>query len=414
MDHTPHAEPRPDLPGPLMRRGPRPLLLHLMLAWLRSSNSVTGLPSWNGAWPSWDLPQGPPGPAQDQDGNGKPSPDSPFSHSALARVMQQDGDMIAGIAAYRRHPSARTQADPAPIWQEGETRLLDYAPDLPGRPVLFVPSLINRGYILDLAPQHSLLRYLRRRGIRPLLLDWGWPGEAERQFTLTDYIAGRLERAIGAIGEPVILAGYCMGGLLAVAAAQRLPGQVAALALLATPWDFRADDPERSDALARLLPLLSPVLDASGTVPIDVLQSLFALLDPDAVAEKFRKFGRLDQTSPRARLFVAIEDWVNDGVPLAAQVARDCFTGWYGRNAPARGQWRVAGMPITPASLHLPCFAAVPGQDRIVPPASAWPLANALRHATIIEPRSGHVSMMVGSGAEAALWRPLADWLGTV
>ena len=29
------------------------------------------------------------------------------------------------------------------------------------------------------------------------LLDWGWPGEAERRFTLTDYVAGRLERALG-------------------------------------------------------------------------------------------------------------------------------------------------------------------------------------------------------------------------
>jgi polyhydroxyalkanoate synthase len=38
-------------------------------------------------------------------------------------------------------------------------------------------------------------------------LDWGWPGALERDFNLTDYIAGRLERAIAAIPGPIVLAG---------------------------------------------------------------------------------------------------------------------------------------------------------------------------------------------------------------
>mgnify|MGYP000379059989 CR=1 FL=1 len=39
----------------------------------------------------------------------------------------------------------------------------------------------------------------QNRGVRPMLLDWGWPGEAERGFTLTDYVAGRLERLLAAL-----------------------------------------------------------------------------------------------------------------------------------------------------------------------------------------------------------------------
>ena len=58
-----------------------------------------------------------------------------------------------------------------------------------------VPSLINRAYILDLAPETSLLRYLAAAGMRPLLVDWGSPGAVERGFGLTEYIAGRLEAA---------------------------------------------------------------------------------------------------------------------------------------------------------------------------------------------------------------------------
>jgi poly(3-hydroxyalkanoate) synthetase len=244
-----------------------------------------------------------------------------------------------------------------------------------------------------------------------LLLDWGWPGEVERAFSLTDYIAGRLERALVAAGEKVVLAGYCMGGLLAVAAAQRRPELVAALALLATPWDFHADDPDRAGALARLLPQLEPAMAFAGTLPIDALQMLFALLEPYGIAAKYRGFGRLRQDSDRAVLFVALEDWLNDGVPLAAPVARECIGGWYGANTPARGTWRVAGLPVDPGAVDLPAFVAVPARDRIVPPESALPLAGMIKGAVLHRPAAGHIGMAAGSGAEAALWRPFLDWV---
>ena len=67
------------------------------------------------------------------------------------------------------------------LWQEGTTRLLDYAP-AGGMPVLAVPSLVNRAYILDLAPDNSLMRYLAGLGLRPFLVDWDAPGEVERRL----------------------------------------------------------------------------------------------------------------------------------------------------------------------------------------------------------------------------------------
>jgi poly(3-hydroxyalkanoate) synthetase len=328
---------------------------------------------------------------------------------ALAEALRRDGDLIAGIAAYRRHPFVRDLPDPPTLWAEADTRLLDYGGA--GPTALFVPSLINRAYVLDLAPGRSMLRWLAANGVRPLLLDWGWPGEAERRFSLTDYIAGRLERALAAAGGPVVLAGYCMGGLLAVAAAQRRPDLVAALVLLATPWDFHGADPERATALAGMLPLLEPAMAFSSALPVDALQLLFALLDPHGIGEKYRAFARLDPGGERARMFVALEDWLNDGVPLAAPVARDCLDGWYGRNAPARLQWRVAGLPVDPAKLRLPTFVAVPARDRIVPPDSARPLAALIPAAILHAPGAGHIGMVAGSTAEAALWRPLRDWI---
>ena len=40
-------------------------------------------------------------------------------------------------------------------------------------------------------------------------------------------------------------------------------------------------------------------------MPVELLQALFALDDPEAVAEKFRRFATLDPASEAARLFVA-------------------------------------------------------------------------------------------------------------
>ncbi len=373
---------RPDLPGPMRRRGPRPLLLHLALPGQPSLQAtLTGSPLPEAVPPAWADPA-----------------------------------LLAGIAAYRRHPWQRTLPDPPAFWTEGDARLLDYgqdaAPD--ALPILFVPSLVNRAYVLDLLPDHSMLRWLAGQGLRPMLLDWGWPGDAERAMTLTDVITGPLERAITAAGGPVVLAGYCMGGLLTLAAALRRPEQVRALALLATPWDFHAAGRDQARRLSAALPLVEPLLAATGTLPVDVLQTLFALPDPGAIAAKYRAFGRLDQSGDAARDFVALEDWLNDGVPLGAHIAREALSGWYGENAPGRGRWRVAGRVVDPAAVSVPTFIAAPGRDRIVPPETALPLASLISGAVLHQPKAGHISMVAGPRARDALWLPLLHWLRTL
>src|ERR1700722_18827241 len=363
--------PRAEAPAPLSRRGPRPLLLHLSLAWLKSSSLTAASLNWSSVWPS-SLPE---------------TETEPPLHEALAQTLAADRALIAGIAAYRADPYTRQMVDPPCRWEEGETRLLDYGGEGPA--VLFVPSLINRAYILDLMEDASMLRWLTAHGVHPYLLDWGWPGEAERTFSLTDYIAGRLERAIEALPGKIVLAGYCMGGLLALAAALRLPEKVSALALLATPWDFHAADPAIGARITEMLPAMESMMGFSGTLPIDALNMLFAMIDPYGVGEKYRDFSTQDITSARAVRFVAMEDWLADGVPLAAPVAREALGGWYVANTPARGTWRVAGLAVDPSRLSVPAFCAIPGRDRLVPSVSALPLAKALGERTHIAQTRG-------------------------
>jgi polyhydroxyalkanoate synthase len=326
--------------------------------------------------------------------------------AALDReILRRAELLVAGLEAYRRHPYRRAAPAGRAVWQQGTTRLLDYGGA--GRPLLLVPSLINRYYILDLLPERSFVRFLREAGLRPLVVDWGEPGDAERGFGLDDYI-GRLAAMLDdAVAEPVAVLGYCMGGLLALALAQLRPANIAGLALLATPWDFHAERPEQAQ-------LLGDVVDAAVSddmLPLWVIQSLFLSLDPFLAERKFIRFAGLDPDGGAARDFVALEDWLNDGVPLAGGVARECAGAWYRDNAPGRGRWRVAGRTVIPEQFDRPALVVVPGRDRIVPPRSAEPLARSLPRAALMRPSLGHIGMMSAAAAPEAVWRPIAHWL---
>jgi polyhydroxyalkanoate synthase len=423
------------------RLGPRPLPAHLAAAIWTWTSSQAGLPAWRNGWLPWKDPRtaataGPGGsPAEKRESLRREiasADPSAFAAALQRQTTRRQLDLLRGIQAYRAHPYTRALADPAALWQEGTTRLLDYgqcpeAADPNGPPLLVVPSLINRAYILDLKPELSLLRHLAGLGFRPLLVDWDRPGTRERGFSLTDYIAGRLERALdaamAAAGGPMPVAGYCMGGLLALALAERRRRDVSALALLATPWDFHADpDGWAADAgghgqapqarvAATGAQALEPAMQALGVLPVDALQTLFQGLDPLTGVRKFLTFAHLNPESSRAETFVALEDWLNDGVPLAAPVARECLYGWYGRNDTARGRWKIAGRPVDPARVTQPALCLLPAQDRIVPPASAAALGKALANAEVRSPALGHIGMVVSGRARREAWAPLADWL---
>ncbi|WP_417823274.1 alpha/beta fold hydrolase [Thalassospira lucentensis] len=328
-----------------------------------------------------------------------------------------------GVRAYQRHDYRRNADDVPVIWEDGSTQIFDYgvtAPKNSKHPngiVLLVPSLVNRGYILDLNEKRSFARFLAKSGYRPLLVEWGYPGEDEVNFGLDDYIAGRLVMALQDVadmnGGPVPMIGYCMGGVLALAATLLDPAQVKKLALLATPWDFMAAGPAQSRIAAAFAPSLPHMLAIHDILPVDVLQSLFASLDPFMIGEKFRRFEQMPAKSAKARDFVGLEDWLNDGVPLTRRVAVDCLIGWYVENKPASGQWQIDGIDINPADICCPTLTVIPESDRIVPPESAQALFEALPAdiRSELHPSAGHIGMMVGSRAQKSTWLPLIEWL---
>ena len=388
------------------RPGPRPLALHLATALILGASSLAAWPLARHGSLAWSRRLKPAAAALVRD-LAAVDPER-FAAALAEESLGRQQAMLDGIERYRRHPYRRRVAEPPVAWQVGSARLLDYGGSGPA--VLCVCSLVNRAYVLDLKPDRSLVRWLRACGFRPLLLDWGEPGPEELGFDLARYITLRLEPALAhaaaLAGEAVHVLGYCMGGTLATALATRRPAEIRSLALIAAPWDFGAADPF---GLARLAVALDLIGDRP--VPVDWLQAYFALLDPGLALRKFAAFAGWPEGDPRLADFVAIEDWVNDGVTLAAGVAQDCLIDWYGGNAPGLGHWAIAGTPVEPRALAKPSLVVVPASDRLVPPAAAAALAAAIPGAVRLDVASGHIGMMVGGRAETLLWRPLAEWL---
>ncbi|MBP7242501.1 alpha/beta fold hydrolase [Amaricoccus sp.] len=335
---------------------------------------------------------------------------------------------LRGIETWQSHPYRRAVVDPPAIWSEGGARLLDYgqapeATDPDGPPVLVIPSLINRAYVLDLDRPWSMLRWLAAQGLRPALLDWGEPGRAEAGFALDDYGARRLEPALArlreASGRAPALVGYCMGGTLAAGLAARRPEGVSALAVLGAPWDFASTRGiagqlramVRAGGPARVERQLDTLGEAFGFVPVSTFQGLFALVSPMQATLKFQRFARLDPASAAARHFVALEDWLADGVAMPAPAARNLLVDWQIRNATATGGWRFLGAPVDPTAIRAPTLVLAGARDSIAPAQLALPLARAIPGARALEPRTGHVGMIVGSLARQEVWRPLAAFL---
>ena len=357
-------------PGP--RLGPRPLPLHLGTALMTWASSESAWRLWKPASPNSNPSSAAPDTVaallpeiaalEGRAGAGK---FEQALHREIARRMHRLAD---GVLAYRQHAVHRTLDNPPAVWSEGNTRLLDFgathraARTRGARAVLVVPSLINRWEVLDLTAEKSLLRAMAAAGLRPYLVDWGTPNDEERRFDSTAYVA-RLERALGFIARrarraPAVM-GYCMGGTLTVALAARRPRRVAGLALLAAPWDFHADRTGHA-FLVSAGPLLAEMADRVGELPVDILQTLFWSLDPWLAVKKFGRFLGMDQQGESARDFVLLEDWLNDGAPLAGPTARECLVGWYGDNLPGAGKWLVGGRRIVPSRINVPALVAFP------------------------------------------------------
>jgi polyhydroxyalkanoate synthase len=309
---------------------------------------------------------------------------------------------LEGLRRYQEWPRGPAPEPMPALIEQGGAALRDYGGGTSGPPVVFVPSLINPPGVLDLSPERSLLRWLAAQGHRVLLLDWGWPGKDRAALSVTGHIERILLPLVRSLGAPPVLVGYCLGGTMALAAAR--PAGARAVAVIAAPWRFSGFSAESCASLASLWTAAKPAAESLGVLPMEALQSAFWSLDPARTVAKFEAFasaaeGKVDE-------FVRLEDWANDGPPLALAAARELFESFFAADLPGRGGWQVAGETAEPGGTSL--LNIVSTIDRIVPHESAAACGQRLDLAL------GHVGMVVGSRAREALWEPLSLWLSRI
>ncbi len=330
-------------------------------------------------------------------------------------ALTEANETLAGMARYQDHPFRRAVPAVSVAWRSGSVRLLDFGGD--GPPILTIPSMVNGSEIMDLSPSQSPLRWLSRQGFRVFQIDWGRPGEAERLYGLGDYIDQRLTPALEAVirlaGGPVHLIGYCMGGPLMLALAQREPERVSKIVTLGAPWDFSAFPEHKAmrERRAEIVQLMASMQMMFGVIPQQMTQSFFALRDMASGVAKFRRFAALDPLSKAAKRFVAVEDWLNNGVPLSIPVARECFFDWVMDDALRQGQWRPSEIAFDPKMVEQPAFVVCAQRDTVVRRAASEPLAAVLPKAKLLKAGAGHIGMVVGDTALQSVWQPLRDFL---
>lgn len=255
-----------------------------------------------------------------------------------------------------------------------------------GAPAILVPSLINPPRILDLDEEVSLASAVARMGRRSLLLDWG---EAKQRAKLD--VAGHIEHLLlpllRSIGGPAALIGYCLGGTMAIAAANLL--ECERVITLAAPWRFSRYPEQSRTALQDMWRHSQAASRELGALPMEVLQASFWSLDPERTVRKFAEFGRLEFGSPEAERFVELEDWANEGEPLPYPAARELIEDLFERDLPGSRSWQVAGRTVSDA-LPVPLLNITADRDLIAPAATA-------AGGEIVGIPAGHVGMIVGS-----------------
>jgi polyhydroxyalkanoate synthase len=306
----------------------------------------------------------------------------PLFLELVRQVSDNDPELaraaLAGLRAYEQAPR-RERPPPKPdIARVGGATLRDHGGS--GPPLVLVPSLINPPRILDLDEEVSLTAAIARMGRRTLLLDWGKADE--RGLSVADHVERLLVPLLRSIGEAVALVGYCLGGTMAIAAANLLP--VERLATIAAPWRFAAYPEASKRALADMWRHSQTAAEQLGALPMEVLQAAFWSLDPDRTVGKFAEFGRLAPSSDEARRFVELEEWANEGEPLPYPAAKELIEDLFERDLPGSGAW------IGSDSLAVPALHLTAEHDRIAPAATA-PAGER------IAIPSGHVGMIVGS-----------------
>ncbi len=328
--------------------------------------------------------------------------------------------MASRIMNLVRHFAKKPEIGMTPsdvVFSENKWKLLRYRSEgTTGLPILLVPSLINRHYVLDLKPGKSFVEYLLAQGHDVFIVDWGTPGPEDRYLEFDDFADNYLGRALrktckAANVEKVHVLGYCLGGTLTTIHAAQHPEHIATLTNLAAPISF--DDDGLLAKFSNIKTLdLEAMTAAFGNIPWPLMQFGFHLLRPTNNLSK--AVFVMDKATDDEFLdgFFALETWGNDNVSFPGRAFVRYIQELYRNNALIRGEFTLSGELVDLKTIAMPLLNIAFQHDNIVPVESAAILNDLVssKDKTLHRLSGGHVGAVVSKKAANGLWPLISDW----
>ena len=264
------------------------------------------------------------------------------------------------------------------VFQNELMQLIQYAPatgKVYRRPLLYVPPLVNKYYLLDLQPKSSLIRWLVEQGHTVFVISWVNPGPELADKGMEDYILqgpiAALEAIDQATGERSVDGfGFCMGGTLLGIALAYLAGKgessrIASATTIGTLFDFRDlgqwstfREPEQLQAMERHL-------EQKGLLAAHDLQQLFsAVRANDLIWSSVVSHYLLDREAPPSDIL----HWFADGAHIPRAFLLDWARDILRDNRLVEGGMSVGGVQIELAAVETPLLAISLKDDHV----SAW------------------------------------------
>ncbi len=310
------------------------------------------------------------------------------------------------------------------IWTKNKAKLYRYTPMVEKRfpvPILMIYALINRPYVLDLMPGNSLVEFLVSQGFDVFMLDWGTPGDEDKNLSFEDYVLDYMPRAVKKVlrashAEEITLLGYCMGGTMTAMYAALFPDKpLRNLVLLTAPTDFAPDEmglfgvwtsekyfnPDR-------------VVEAFGNVPADLIDTGNRMVRPvtNYVGSYVTMWDRIMQ-GKSMDTWLAMSKWVNDGVPFPGEAFRQWIREFYQHNKLVKGEIKLRGHGVDLANITCPVLNIAGKKDHIctLPQAEATMGLISSQDKEFFVIDAGHVGLLTGSEARKILWPKLLTWM---
>jgi polyhydroxyalkanoate synthase len=298
--------------------------------------------------------------------------------------LLEDVSSGKGIVQRRTDPNAfkkgeTVAATPGEVVFENELfQLIQYTPStekVAEEPLLYVPPLVNRYYMIDLVPRQSLVKWLVDEGRTVFVISWVNPGDAHKDKDVGDYVVdGVVEAAVQVrkrTGTAPDLFAFCLGGtLVAIAlawlAAKGRAKEVNSATLIGSLVDFSDMRDWAAFVHESHLSALEEHLERQGYADSLELQRLFAAMRAnDLIWSSVVNHYLLDKPAPPSDLLY----WFEDGARIPA-----AFLKSYNRDLLLDNKLRepagfeVRGTPIDLAAITAPILVIALKDDHV----SAW------------------------------------------